>query len=103
MKKGSSASSDLMSGQGKVQKKGERMKLTVFGTAGQIIGTLEMRPRIFRSKKRGFWTTAKIIDWKAKKQFQFNAYAVEISSDSKSINEPSSDSENDPDKQQSLL
>jgi hypothetical protein len=84
----------------KIKRKVEVMKLTVFGTAGQIIGNFELRPKVFKSKKRGYWATIKLIDWKAKKQFQFNAYAVEINSGSDDRNESESTTENETDNQQ---
>jgi hypothetical protein len=103
MKRSNSAGSGQAAGEERVPKKGECMKLTVFGTRGQVIGTLELRPRTFRSRKKGYWSATKIIDWETQRQFQFNAYAVEIHSGSNSETEPSGGSEDDPDKQQSLL
>jgi hypothetical protein len=103
MKRSNSAESGQAIGEEKVPKKGECMKVTVFGTRGQVIGTVELRPRTFRSHKKGYWSTTKLIDWETRQQFQFNVYAVEIRSRSNGENELNSGSENDPDKQQSLL
>ena len=86
----------------KTRKKAEVMKVTVFGTAGQVIGIFELQPKVFKSKKRGYWKTIKFIDWKAKKQFQFNAYAVEISSSSEDNGEPVDDSETEPGNRQNI-
>ena len=103
MKRSNSAESGQATGEEKVPKKGESMKVTVFGTKGQVIGTLELHPRTFRSRKKGYWSTAKIVDWEARQEFQFNAYAVAIRSGCNGENEPSGGSEDDPAKQQSLL
>jgi hypothetical protein len=89
MKKGTNSSPGQTSGEEKVRKKEEGMKVTIADGQDRIIATFNLRPWKFRSGATGLWGSTKKIDWETRKYYQIQTYVIEIGS--KSQNRPTAE------------
>jgi len=85
MRKSTGTSLRQTSGE-EVQKQEKRIKVTITDDQDRIIIRFELHPWEFRSGKKGFWGSAKKIDWENRKYYQIQTYMIEIGS--KTQNEP---------------
>ena len=97
MKKNTNTSPGQASGEEKVQKKEEDMKVTIADTTDRIIATFNLRPWKFRSGRCGQWGSMKKIDWQTQKYYQIQTYVIEISSQAQ--NKPTIEPTDEPIKQ----